>query len=81
MDENHSRLGLQCADLCYLILIIISIPANSGWVERVYSYLEKVCQKKRSRMCIGNLKEPGYSKIKAKKGNFDYGKEIEILSG
>ena len=47
-----SEKGLQYPDLCDLILIMISIPPNSGWVERAYSYLEQICQKKRNRFCI-----------------------------
>ena len=50
-------MGMQCPDLCDLILIMISIPSNSGWVERAYSYLDQVCQKKRNRLDVGNLKE------------------------
>ena len=50
------EMGLQCADLCDLI-IMISIPPNSGSVERAYRYLDQVYQKKRNRLDIGNLKE------------------------
>ena len=57
MVEIFERYGLQCPDLCDLILIMISIPSNSGWVERAYSYLDQVCQKKRNRLDVGNLKE------------------------
>ena len=39
-------MGMQYADLRDLILIMISIPPNSGWVERAYSYLDQVGQKK-----------------------------------
>ena len=48
---------MQYPDLCDLVLIMISIPPNSGYVERAYSYLEQVCQKKRNRLEIGNIKE------------------------
>ena len=47
---------IQGPDLCNLVLIMISIPPNSGWVERAYSYLEQVCQKKRNRLDVGNLR-------------------------
>ena len=40
-----SEMGLQCPDLCDLVLIMISIPPNSGYVERAYSYLDQICQK------------------------------------
>ena len=30
-------MGMQCPDFCDLILIMISIPPNSGWVEQDYS--------------------------------------------
>ena len=39
-------MGMQCPDLYDLILIMISIPPNSGWVEHAYSYPDQVCRKK-----------------------------------
>ena len=50
-------MGLRCADLWDLILIMIRIPPKSGWVETAYCYLEQVCRKKRNRIDIGNIKE------------------------
>ena len=74
---------MQCPDLCDLILIMISIPPNSGWVERAYSYLDQVCQKKKSRVNVGNLKELLFlAVLKLKpKDSWSYKKEIEILCG
>ena len=48
---------INAPDLCELIEIMISIPPNSGWVERAYSQLEMVCQKRRNRMKVENLRE------------------------
>ena len=48
---------MPCSDFCDLIRIMVSVAVNSGWVERSYSYLEMVCQKKRNRLNIGNLKD------------------------
>ena len=38
---------IQCPHICHLVQIKISIAPNSVWVERAYSYLEMVCQKRR----------------------------------
>ena len=71
-------MGKQCPDLCDLILIMISIAPNSGWVECAYNYLDQVCQKKKNRLDVGNLL--AVLKLKPKcSGN--YNKEIEILCG
>ena len=78
------EMGMQCPDLCDLISIMISIPPNSGWVERAYSYLERICQKQRNRMTIEKpLKELFFlAVLKLKtKDSHGYSKEIEILSG
>ena len=48
---------MKFSDLCALVLIMISNPPNSGYAERALSYLEQVCQKKRNRLEIGNIKE------------------------
>lgn len=42
--------------ICHLVPIMISIAPNSGWVERVYSYLDGVPKKK---------KQDGHWKFKA----------------
>ena len=43
--------------LCRLVRIMFSIHANTGWVERAYSILEMICQKRRNRMAVRTLKE------------------------
>ena len=76
-------MGMQCPDLCDLILIMISIPPNSGWVERAYSHLEMICQKRRNQMNIENpLKELFFlALLKLKpKDSQGYSDEIKILS-
>ena len=45
-------MDMQLPDLCDLIVTMMSVPPNIGWVERAYSYLEQICQKKRNRMNI-----------------------------
>ena len=76
-------MGMQCPNLCDLILIMESIPPNSGWVEHAYSYLDQVCQKKRNRLNVGNFKELLFLvllKLKPK-DSWSYKKEIEIFCG
>ena len=48
---------IECPDLTELVLVMISMAPNSGWVERGYSYLERVCEKRRNRLNIENLRE------------------------
>lgn len=79
-----NEMGMQCPDLCELILIMLSVPPNSGWVERAYSYLERICQKQRNRMSIEKpLKELFFLALLnlKTKDSYGYRKEIEILSG
>ena len=70
---------LQCVDLCDLIIIMISILPHSGWVERAYSYLDQLCQKKRNHLNIGNLKELFFFAILKlqPKDSFSYEKKLK----
>lgn len=35
---------------------MISIPANTGWVERAYSKLEMICTARRNKLTITNIR-------------------------
>ena len=74
-------MGMQCPDVSQLVLIMISIATNSGWVERAYSILDQVCQKKRNRINIDNLKEIFFlALLKLEpKDCLNYKREIEVL--
>ena len=43
-------MGMQCPHLCDTILVMISIPPNSGWAERANR--EMICRKRRNQMKI-----------------------------
>lgn len=76
-------MGMQCPDLCDLVLVMISVPPNSGWVERAYSYLQMICQKRRNQMKIEKpLKELFFlALLKLKpKDSQGYSNEIKILA-
>ena len=45
----------SCGDVCSLVRIMFRIPANTGWVERAYSILENMGQKRRSHFNIGHF--------------------------
>ena len=34
---------------------MFSIPPNTGWVERSYSILELICQKRRNQLAISSM--------------------------
>ena len=38
-----------------VLLVMISVSPNSSWVERTYSYLDRVCEKRRNRLKVENL--------------------------
>ena len=66
-------------NLCRLVRIMFSIPPNTGWVERAYSILEMICQKRRNRMAVGTLKELFFLRvlILSVKDAFGYDAEID----
>ena len=38
------------------VQIMIAIPVNTGWIERVYSKLEIICTKRRSKLLVDNIR-------------------------
>ena len=73
---------MQYPALCDLIRLMIAIPPNSGWVERAYSNLEQMCQKRRNRLNIEHLKTQFFLALlkPEPKDCMDYENEIKILS-
>ena len=53
--------GFDFGDMCRMIKIMMSIPPNTGWIERSYSLLEIICQKKKKPDGIRNNEEPVFS--------------------
>ena len=46
----------SCGDVCSLVRITFRIPTNTGWVERAYSILENICQKRRNQLAISIMR-------------------------
>ena len=80
--EFLASMRIQCGDLCDLVLIMISVPPNSGWVERAYSHLERVCDKRRNRLNVDNLKELFFLAVLQLKPKdcMAYTVEVELLA-
>ena len=72
---------LKIRYLCHLIQIMFSIPPNTGWVERAYSLLELICQKRRNQVSDGTLKELFFLAVLKlqPKDCFSYDKEIDNM--
>ena len=45
----------SCGDVCSLLGIMFCIPGNTGWVERAYSILENICQKRSYQLAISTM--------------------------
>ena len=72
----------QCPDLCDMIFIKTSI-LDSDWVERAYSYLEMIRQKRRNQMKIKSpLKELFFLALlkQEQRDCQGYNEEINVLS-
>ena len=44
--------GFGYGNMCRMIKIMMRIPPNTGWIERSYSLLEIICQKRRNQMAL-----------------------------
>ena len=62
-----------------MIQIMLNIPPNTGWVEREYSVLENICQKRQNRLEVGLLMHHFFiSLLKLHiRDSFGYSKELE----
>ena len=68
--------------VCDLVGIMLATPPNSAWVERAYSKLEQLCQKRRNKIDVNHLKDQfflGLLNLQIKEC-MDYEKEILILA-
>ena len=74
---------LQYPSFGDLVRIMLVIPPNSGWVERAYSILEQICQKRRNALKVEHMRDMlllSVLRLSPKKC-MDYKDEIQILSG
>ena len=39
-----------------IVKLMISIPPNTGWVERAYSKLEMICTSRRNKLLTSNIR-------------------------
>ena len=77
LQRNIISLG----GLCKLIVTVLSIPVNTGWVERAYSTLEMICAKRRNRLDMEHLKHEFFLAILKipVKDAFSYNEEIKNI--
>ena len=74
---------IQFPDYCDLVRIMMDVPPNSAWVERAYSKLEQLCQKRRNRLDIdGHLRDQFFLALLKLpvKNCMEYENEIKVLS-
>ena len=69
-------------DMCRMIKIMMRIPPNTGWIERSYSLLEIICQKRRNQMALETMRNLFFlTMLKLPvRDCFSYDKEIERMS-
>ena len=72
----------DCGDMCRMIKIMMSIPPNTGWIERSYSLLEIICQKRRNQMALETMRNLFLLAVLKLlvRDCFSYDKEIERMS-
>ena len=73
---------MEFPHVCDLVRIMLATPPNSAWVERAYSKLEQLCQKRRNKIDVNHLEDQfflGLLNLQSKEC-MDYEKEILILA-
>ena len=50
-----SKHEFGCDWVCQLVIIMIGIPPDTGWIERAYSSLELICANRRNKMSISTM--------------------------
>ena len=74
--------NISCHDFCELVRTMFSVPAKIRWIERSYSTLEHLCQKRRNRMDAEMMKSLFFLavlKLDVKEA-LDYEPEINFLT-
>ena len=74
--------GFDYGNMCRMIKIMMRIPPNTGWIERSYSLLEIICQKRRNQMALETMRNLfllAVLKLPVR-DCFSYDKEIERMS-
>jgi hypothetical protein len=46
---------MQYFHLCRVFRILLSIPANTGWIERSFTKLNIICEPRRNHLEIANI--------------------------
>ena len=74
--------GFDYGNMCRMIKIMMRIPPNTGWIERSYSLLEIICQKRRNQMALETMRNLFFlTMLKLPvRDCFSYDKEIERMS-
>ena len=60
---------------------MFSIPPNTGWIERAYSILELICQKRRNLLKVDTMRDLFFLAVLKldPKDCFSYKEEIEFM--
>ena len=79
--EFLSKHEFGCDLVCQLVKIMISIPPNTGWIKRAYSYFELICAKRRNRMSISTMANLLFVSVLKRpvRDSPDYQKEIKRM--
>ena len=65
--------------MCRLVLLMMSIPANTGWIERAYSKLQLICVARRNHL-IENIRHEFFLNVLqlSVRSTTEYGEEIDL---
>ena len=66
--------------MCQLVLLMMSIPHNTAWIERAYLKLQLICTSRRNHLEIANIRHEFFLNVLQLpvRSTRDYEEEIEL---
>ena len=74
--------SMELLNMVRLVRIMLSVPANTSWIERGFSMLEMICSKRRNKLGVNNIAALFLTKVLGipAKSVQEYEDEISLLA-
>lgn len=69
--------------MAQVVQLMLSIPPNTGWIERAYSKLEMICSKRRNKLTVDHIRHEFFLNVlelPVRPMTSGYNEEIELAT-
>ena len=78
---QERRMEHKC--MVQVVKVMLSIPPNTGWIERAYSKLQLICTARRNKLLVDNIRHEFFLNVlelPVRECTTGYNEEIELAS-